>query len=97
MFGINSRIVIVGLPQVAAALNADAEQAIWFTQAYMFASTVALFLVGRAADIFGRVKIYVPVFALFTLGALLSGLSSNLVQVIVFRAWIFSWPESECF
>ncbi|MEM3452855.1 MAG: MFS transporter [Candidatus Hadarchaeum sp.] len=85
MFGINSRIVIVGLPQVAAALNADAEQAIWFTQAYVFASTVALFLVGRAADIFGRVKIYVLGFALFTIGALLSGLSSNPVQVIIFR------------
>ncbi|MBC7219669.1 MAG: MFS transporter [Hadesarchaea archaeon] len=85
MFGINSRIVVVGLPQVAAALGADAEQAIWFTQAYMFASTVALFLVGRASDIFGRVKIYVVGFALFTLGAALSGLSSNPIQVIIFR------------
>lgn len=85
MFGINSRIVIVGLPQVAAALKADAEQAIWFTQAYMFASTVALFLVGRASDIFGRVKIYVAGFALFTLGAALSGFSSHPMQVIIFR------------
>ncbi|MGC8816867.1 MAG: MFS transporter [Candidatus Hadarchaeum sp.] len=85
MFGINSRIVIVGLPQVAAALKADAEQAVWFTQAYMFASTVALLLVGRASDIFGRVKIYVVGFAFFTLGAALSGISSDPIQVIIFR------------
>ena len=85
MFGINSRIVIVGLPQVAAALNADAEQAIWFTQAYMLASTAALFLVGRASDIFGRVKIYVAGFVIFTLGAAMTSLSSQPVQVILFR------------
>ncbi len=58
MAGIDSRIVIVGLPQVAAALGADAEQAIWFTQAYTLGSTIILLLVGRATDIFGRVKLY---------------------------------------
>ena len=31
MAGIDSRIVIIGLPQVAAASGADVEQAIWFT------------------------------------------------------------------
>ena len=46
MPGINSRILIVGLPQVACALNADAEQAIWFTQAYLLASTITLLLIG---------------------------------------------------
>src|SRR6059036_2641985 len=42
MAGIDSRIVIVGLPQVASSLGADAEQAIWITQAYVLGSTVAL-------------------------------------------------------
>jgi hypothetical protein len=32
MVGIDTRIVIVGLPQVASQLQADAEQAIWITQ-----------------------------------------------------------------
>jgi len=85
MAGINSRIIIVGLPQVATALKADAVQAIWFTQAYMFANTVALLLIGRASDIFGRVKIYTIGFAIFTLGAALTSLSSQPIQVILFR------------
>ena len=66
MAGIDSRIVIVGLPQVASSLGADAEQAIWITQAYVLGSTVALLLIGRISDIVGRVKLYTSGFAVFT-------------------------------
>ncbi|HJX24479.1 MAG TPA: MFS transporter [Candidatus Bathyarchaeia archaeon] len=85
MAGIDSRIVIVGLPQVAAALGADAEQAIWFTQAYTLGSTVILLLIGRATDIFGRVKIYTGGFAIFTIGSALISLSNQPNLVILFR------------
>src|SRR5437867_12101037 len=63
MAGIDSRIVIFGLPQVAASLGADAEQAIWITQAYVLGSTVALLLIGRISDIVGRIKMYTTGFA----------------------------------
>ncbi len=86
MAGIDSRIVIVGLPQVAAALGADAEQAIWLTQSYALGSTVILLMVGRATDIWGRVKIYIGGFALFTLGSALISVSGSPEQVILFRA-----------
>jgi EmrB/QacA subfamily drug resistance transporter len=85
MSGIDSRIVIVGLPQVAAALHADAEQAIWFTQAYALGSTVALLLIGRVTDIFGRVKVYNFGFAVFTVGSLLTSLANDPTMVIMFR------------
>lgn len=85
MAGIDSRILIVGLPQVAAALHADAEQAIWLTQAYTLGSTIVLLLVGRVSDMFGRVKIYVAGFALFTLGSALISISSGPAEVIAFR------------
>ncbi|MCX6649656.1 MAG: MFS transporter [Candidatus Bathyarchaeota archaeon] len=85
MAGIDSRILIVGLPQVAAALHADAEQAIWLTQAYTLGSTVVLLLVGRVSDMFGRVKIYIAGFALFTLGSALISVSSGPAEVIAFR------------
>jgi EmrB/QacA subfamily drug resistance transporter len=85
MAGIDSRIIIVGLPQVAAALGADAEQAIWFTQSYTLGSTIILLLVGRVTDIFGRVKIYISGFLLFTLGSALISLSATPTQVILFR------------
>src|SRR3989454_616460 len=86
MAGIDSRIVIVGLPQVASSLRADAEQAIWITQAYVLGSTVALLLVGRISDIVGRVKLYTSGFAVFTVGSLLTSLALDPAQVIAFRA-----------
>lgn len=85
MSGIDSRIVIVGLPEVARALNAGAEQAIWFTQAYVFGATIAVLMIGRTADIVGRVRIYNLGFAIFTVGSLLTGLSQTPNQVVLFR------------
>src|SRR5438093_5188377 len=71
MAGIDSRIVIIGLPTVATALNADAEQAIWFTQSYILGTTVSLLLLGRVTDIIGRIKVYNAGFVVFTLGSAL--------------------------
>jgi EmrB/QacA subfamily drug resistance transporter len=86
MVGIDTRIVIVGLPQVAAQLHADAEQAIWITQSYVLANTVLLLLIGRLGDIFGRVKIYTVGFGIFTIGSALTSIGMNPIQVIIFRA-----------
>ena len=86
MVGIDTRIVIVGLPQVAAQLHADAEQAIWITQSYVLANTVLLLLIGRLGDIFGRVRIYTVGFGIFTIGSALTSLGFDPISVIVFRA-----------
>ncbi len=86
MVGLDARIVIIGLPQVASQLKADAEQAIWITQAYAVATTVLLPLIGRLSDIFGRVKIYAYGFAIFTVGSALTSLGMDPYQVIIFRA-----------
>lgn len=77
MSGIDGRIVVIGLPTVAASLHADAEQAIWFTQSYTIGSTIALLFIGRVSDIFGRVKIYSLGFTIFTIGSLLTALSGE--------------------
>ncbi|MDA4127149.1 MAG: MFS transporter [Thaumarchaeota archaeon] len=75
MSGVDGRIVVIGLPTVAAYLHADAEQAIWFTQAYTIGSTVALLFIGRVSDIVGRVKVYTLGFTVFTLGSFLTSIS----------------------
>ena len=85
MAGIDSRIVIIGLPQVAAALHADAGQAIWFTQAYVLGSAVALLLIGRVTDIVGRTKIYTAGFAIFTIGSALTSIAADPAQFILWR------------
>jgi EmrB/QacA subfamily drug resistance transporter len=86
MAGIDTRIVIIGIPQVAAQLNADPEQVIWITQSYVLASTVMLLLIGRLADIFGRTHIFTAGFAIFTIGSGLTSLGQDPLQVIMFRA-----------
>jgi EmrB/QacA subfamily drug resistance transporter len=77
MSGIDGRVMIVGLPTVAASLRADAEQAIWFTQAYTIGSTIALLFIGRVSDMFGKVRIYSAGFTLFTIGSMLTALSTS--------------------
>ncbi len=85
MDGIDSRIVIIGIPQVAAALHADIEQAIWFTQSYVLVGTIVLLLIGRMTDIVGRVRIYTTGFAIFTIGSALTSLSQDPNQFILWR------------
>lgn len=85
MAGIDGRILIIGLPTIAQQLHADPEQVIWISQAYLLASTACLLFIGRVADQFGRVKLYNLGFAIFTIGSLLSAISSNPLEVIGFR------------
>jgi EmrB/QacA subfamily drug resistance transporter len=86
MVGLDARIVIIGLPQVAYQIGADAEQAVWITQSYVLTTTVLLLLIGRLSDIFGRVRIYWMGFAIFTIGSALTSLGFSPLSVIVFRA-----------
>jgi EmrB/QacA subfamily drug resistance transporter len=85
MSGIDGRIVVIGLPAVAAALHADAEQAIWFTQSYTIGSTIALLFIGRVSDLFGRVKIYTAGFTIFTIGSILTASSIDPNSFIAAR------------
>jgi EmrB/QacA subfamily drug resistance transporter len=85
MAGIDARIVIIGLPQVIAALKADAEQGIWINQAYLLGSIAVLLLVGRLTDVFGRKRIYTGGFVIFTVGSALTSLAADPLQVVMFR------------
>ncbi len=85
MAGIDTRIVIIGLPTIARELGTDLESIIWVTQAYVLASTIGLLLIGRVTDIVGRVKIYNIGFVIFTIGSALSALSFSAPQLIASR------------
>ena len=85
MAGIDTRIIIVGLPTVARELGADVESIIWVSQSYLLASTVGLLLIGRITDVIGRVKIYNIGFAVFTVGSALASISQSPTQLILSR------------
>ena len=85
MAGIDARIVIIGLPQVIHAIGADAEQGIWISQAYIMGTIGILLLTGRFADLYGRKRVYTSGFLIFTIGSTLTSLSTNPIQLIIFR------------
>ena len=86
MAGVDTRIVIIGLPTIARQLNTNLESIIWVTQAYLLASTIGLLLIGRATDIIGRVKIYNIGFIIFTIGSALAALSFSAPELTASRA-----------
>ncbi len=85
MAGLDTRIVLIGLPTIAESLRADLETLLWVTQGYQIAITIGLLFLGRFSDIFGRVKVYNLGFAVFTLGSGLCVLAQTGSQLVIFR------------
>ncbi len=85
MAGVDARIVLVGLPTIAVQLHAGVAEVIWVSQAYLFASTLGLLLIGRTTDLVGRVKIYNYGFIVFTVGSGLAALSFTSAELILSR------------
>ena len=85
MSGVDTRIVVVGLPTIARQLGADVEGVIWVSQAYLLASTVGLLLIGRVGDLAGKVKVYNLGFAIFTIGSFLCSISFSVSELIAAR------------
>jgi EmrB/QacA subfamily drug resistance transporter len=85
MAGLDTRIVLIGLPTIAASLQSDFETILWVTQGYQIAITIGLLFLGRFTDIFGRVKLYIIGFAIFTVGSGLCVIAQSGEQLILFR------------
>jgi EmrB/QacA subfamily drug resistance transporter len=79
-------IVNVALPSIAVDLDFSQDTLQWVITAYSLAFGGFLLLGGRAADLFGRRKVFMIGMALFTLGSLACGLSGGAAGLIAFRA-----------
>ncbi len=85
MAGLDTRIVLIGLPSIGSSLHSDLEALLWMTQGYQFATTIGLLFLGWITDRFGRVRLYNLGFAIFTLGSAFCGFSQSGEQLIAFR------------
>jgi EmrB/QacA subfamily drug resistance transporter len=83
--GIASRIFIVALPTIAAALNADILAVSWAVIAFELAGISLSVVFGRLGDIYGRHAIYGAGFVIMTLSSVLCGLASGVGWLIGFR------------
>ncbi|HET6963922.1 MAG TPA: MFS transporter [Acidimicrobiales bacterium] len=70
-------IVNVALPSIGRDLHYSSTGLQWVVNAYVLTFAGFLLLGGRAADLFGRRKVYLAGLALFTIASLAGGLAQN--------------------
>jgi EmrB/QacA subfamily drug resistance transporter len=86
MAAIDTNIVLISLPTIGRELpGATATVLLWVLLGYSLLTAVILLNFGRLSDMFGRVRLYVLGFAIFTAGSLLCGLSLTGLELVGFR------------
>lgn len=82
---LNGSMLLISLPDIMKGLNTNMGIIMWIVMGYMLSLTILVPAIGRIADMFGRKKLYVSGFAIFTLGSLLCGLSGTGLQLLIYR------------
>src|SRR4051812_18099442 len=85
MFSIDSTIVAVALPTFISDLQTNLVWAGWTLTAYALTQTVMMPLVGKLAEQFGQMRVFLICVFVFTLGSLLCGLAPNVYVLIACR------------
>ena len=83
--GVATRIFIVSMPTIAAALHADMLAVSWALIAYQLAGISLSVVFGRLGDVHGRHRIYGAGFVIMTVSSLLCGLATSVGWLIAFR------------
>lgn len=82
---LDQTIVATAMPRIVQDLH-GLEHLSWVITAYLLASTVIVPIYGKLSDIYGRKYFILLAVVVFLVGSILSGLSQNMVQLIIFRA-----------
>ena len=78
-------VVAPAMPLIIAELGGF-DRYTWPSTAYLVASTVAVPIVGRLADLYGRRVFFIVGLVIFILGALAAGTSQSMTQLVAARA-----------
>ena len=76
---------IVALPTIADHFDIDLPATQWVVIAYLLTITALLLPMGRVSDILGRKRVYIAGFTIFTAGAVLAGLSTGILMLVLSR------------
>ena len=82
---LDTSIVNVALPSIQSELGFGPAAVTWVVNAYVLAFAGLLLLSGRAADLFGRRRVFVVGASLFTAGTLLAAAAVNQELLIIGR------------
>jgi EmrB/QacA subfamily drug resistance transporter len=86
MGALDQFVVITVLSKVLSQLNAAASNGTFVISAYVIASTTAIPVFAKLSDLWSRRNVFLGGLAIFIVGSILSGLSQNLSELILFRA-----------
>lgn len=82
---LDQTIVSTALPTIVADLH-GASHLSWVVTAYLLATTASTPLWGKLGDQYGRKTFFQLSIVIFLIGSILSGVSSSMIELIVFRA-----------
>ena len=82
---LSQTIVATAMPRIITDLGGF-DRYTWTTTSYMVASAVAIPIVGRLSDFYGRRIFFLLGITIFMIGSVPAGLSQTMIQLIGFRA-----------
>ena len=78
-------IVNVALPTLSREFDKSPDVVVWATLASSLMVTGITLTAGRAGDLYGRKRLYIAGWVIFTLGMGIAGFAQNIEQLIAFR------------
>jgi len=85
LVALDQTIIATALGKIVEEFNAFSSLS-WIVTAYLITTTVTVPIAGKFSDLFGRRRILLIGVAIFVAGSLLSGISANVEQLIMWRA-----------
>lgn len=82
---LDQTIVATALPRIVQEFH-GLEHLSWVIAAYLLASTVVVPIYGKLSDLYGRKPFILSAIVLFLVGSVLSGISQNMLQLVLSRA-----------
>jgi EmrB/QacA subfamily drug resistance transporter len=86
MIVLDTAIVNVALPAMRSSLHLSTSAQQWVVDAYLLTFGGLLLLAAKAADLFGRRRVFVAGLAVFTVASLVAGLADNGTMLLIARA-----------
>lgn len=86
MSSLNQTVIGTAMPRIIMELGGFTHYT-WVATGFMITSTVVLPIAGRLSDLYGRKRLYLYGQGIFIIGALLSGFSRTLLQLVLFRSF----------
>jgi MFS family permease len=81
---LEATVVSTAMPTVIATLGGLAHYS-WVFSAYLLTSTASVPIWGRLSDLYGRRRMYLIGVAVFLVGSVMSGASTNIFKLIAAR------------